>query len=98
MLDSFRNRDMPVYPVDNFTMAWVSINLYFCVRIFRKKKPASISSVFLTKTPVLAEISTTLDDFMLISADNRDIFFFESDLSANSIRAHLLMGHILWHG
>ena len=37
MLDSFRNRDLPVYPVDNFTMAWVSINLYFCVRIFRKK-------------------------------------------------------------
>jgi hypothetical protein len=39
MLDSFRNRDMPVYPVDNFKMAWVWINLYFCVRIFRKKKP-----------------------------------------------------------
>jgi|GEM_PF-3325306 len=96
MLDSFRNRDMPVYPVDNFKMAWVWINLYFCVRIFRKKKlTSSISFVFLTKTPVLAEISTTLDDCMLISADNRDIFFFESDLSANSIRAHLLMGHIL---
>lgn len=57
MLDSFRNRDMPVYPVDNFKMAWVSINLYSASGYLEGRSlTSSISFVFLTKTPVLAEI------------------------------------------